>query len=899
MAANLSSGNLQSYDPGHGAKIMKGVQPDIVLIQEFNYGSNSTSDLRGFVTNTFGAEFAYYHQGDYDIPNGVISRYPILASGSWDDPQVSNREFAWARIDIPGPKDLWAVSVHMLTTDSKRPPEAIALRNFIQANVPEGDYFVLGGDFNSDSRTETMYDTLSAVVRTDGPYPVDKNGNANTNAGRNSPYDAVLPDEDLYALQVPVVIGSQTFTNGLVVDTRVFTPISDIAPALSSDSAASGMQHMGVVRDFQIPSQGPAILTATLPGVILGQSYSQTLAASGGTAPYTWSVASGSLPAGITLSGGGILSGTPSATGSSTFTIQAQDGAAAKTTRSFTIAVNPALALVSTSPLAGGTISRAYSQAFAASGGFSPYTWSVTGTPPTGLTLSSAGVFSGTPTVAGTFTFTARVTDSTSATVSAAFTVTINPALVIASVSPFTGGTVGAAYSKMVVATGGTPPLTWTVSSGTVRPGLTFSADGLLSGTPTTAGTGSFTARVTDAAGATITKSLSVTIAAAPVISSPSPLAGGTVGSPYSQALAKTGGTAPYVWDIASGILPDGVGLSEAGVLGGTPANAGAFTINARLTDGAGAVVTKSLSFTIAVPLGIATASLPGGTSGTAYSRTLATSGGTAPYTWSLLSGTLPAGLSFTSGGILSGTPGATGTYNFTLRVADGTGASVTQSYSVITAAALSVTTTTPMPGTVGAAYSQALASGGGTAPYTWVLASGTLPGGITFSPAGLLEGTPTAAGNFNFVVRVTDGAGATITKSLSISVSEPVTEYLVAAGLPPASFFIDSDNDGIVNLLEFLLGGNPNASDASIVPVLGLSPDGVTVTYTFRVTSSPGSVAWKIKSSGNLAAWDDVAIGGGTTLSSVPGPSGSNDITLTMPAPAAPFYLRLEATGP
>lgn len=119
VAANLTSGNGQDYDPGHGARILRGLQPDIVLIQEFNYLNNTASDFRAWVDDTFGADFSYMREpSPGQIPNGVISRYPILASGKWEDANVSNRDFAWARIDIPGDRDLWVISVHLLTTSS-------------------------------------------------------------------------------------------------------------------------------------------------------------------------------------------------------------------------------------------------------------------------------------------------------------------------------------------------------------------------------------------------------------------------------------------------------------------------------------------------------------------------------------------------------------------------------------------------------------------------------------------------------------------------------------------------------------------------------------------------------------------------------------------------------------
>nr|WP_216623159.1 lamin tail domain-containing protein [Corallococcus exercitus] len=285
MAANITSGTGQDYNPGHGIRIFQGTDADVVMIQEFNYGTDSAADIRAFVDTAFGTGFSYYREGGAQIPNGIISRYPIIAAGEWDDTQVSNRDFAWARIDIPGPKDLWAISVHLLTTSSSvRNTEASNLVKFINANVPASDYLVIGGDFNTGSRSEACLSTFSSVVSTASPYPADRNGNTNTNAGRSSPYDHVLVDSDLRAYQTAVVIGSSSFANGLVADTRVYSPISEISPALSGDSGASGMQHMGVIKDFLIPGDGTTASSVTVLSPNGGESW-----VGGSAQTITWS----------------------------------------------------------------------------------------------------------------------------------------------------------------------------------------------------------------------------------------------------------------------------------------------------------------------------------------------------------------------------------------------------------------------------------------------------------------------------------------------------------------------------------------------------------------------------------------------------------------------------------
>jgi endonuclease/exonuclease/phosphatase family metal-dependent hydrolase len=253
MAGNLTSGNNQAYeDPG--THIFQGLHPDIAMIQEFNVGDNTAATIRAWVDTAFGTSFVFFRESGAQIPNGIISRYPILASGIWQDPQSPNREFAYARIDIPGATDLWAVSVHLLTDDTKRPAEATALVSYITANVPAGDYLVIAGDFNSDTRTEPAITTIGQVVKVTAPFPADQGGDGDTNAGRTSPYDWVMLDDDLYAHQVAVTIGANSFASGLVFDSRVYTPLTDVSPVLATDSAAVNMQHMGVVKDVLIPA---------------------------------------------------------------------------------------------------------------------------------------------------------------------------------------------------------------------------------------------------------------------------------------------------------------------------------------------------------------------------------------------------------------------------------------------------------------------------------------------------------------------------------------------------------------------------------------------------------------------------------------------------------------------
>lgn len=251
VAANLTSGSgAPSYDAGHGVRIMDGLDGDVFLVQEMLFGNNTDAAFNTFARQVCGEECeAYRGTGDL-IPNGVVSRFPIVDAGVWDDPETDTREFAWARIDVPGQPDLWAISIHLLTSSgAAREDEARALADHISTNVPGGDHVVVGGDFNTSGGD--TYNRLRSVVQIPPTPPRDQDGNTTTNAPRSRNLDGILVSRALDQRELPVMIGGDSFPAGLVVDTRVFTPIEALAPALVGDSGATQMQHMAIVRDFR------------------------------------------------------------------------------------------------------------------------------------------------------------------------------------------------------------------------------------------------------------------------------------------------------------------------------------------------------------------------------------------------------------------------------------------------------------------------------------------------------------------------------------------------------------------------------------------------------------------------------------------------------------------------
>ena len=306
MAANLTSGNYQRYE-APGIRIFQGLKPDIVAVQEFNCTNDTPADIQAFVNLAFGPSFTYYREpATYNIPNGIISRYPIVGSGSWDDPELSDRGFAWARLDVPGTNDLYVVSVHLKASSADtaiRARQSTNLVNLINASFPSNAWIILAGDCNISDPSEACYKNLTAAF-SDSPVPADAAGDSDTNLGRAERYDYVFPSKSLQPCLTATALPSRSFANGLVFDSRVYTPLSDVAPVASGDSGVSGMQHMAVVRSFAIPhtltnmvdspavSQQPASRQAT-------QGTSATFSVSAtGTAPlaYQWRFNAANLP---------------------------------------------------------------------------------------------------------------------------------------------------------------------------------------------------------------------------------------------------------------------------------------------------------------------------------------------------------------------------------------------------------------------------------------------------------------------------------------------------------------------------------------------------------------------------------------------------------------------------
>lgn len=250
-------------------------------------------------------------------------------------------------------------------------------------------------------------------------------------------------------------------------------------------------------------------------------------------------------------------------------------------------------------------------------------------------------------------------------------------------------GTAGVAYNQTITASGGTAPYTFTVIAGTLPPGLALAGSGALTGTPTTAGSFTFTVRATDANGCFGSRVYTIVINAVgcPTISlAPATIPAATAGTPYGPVtITASGGTAPYTFSITAGALPAGLVLSPGGVISGTPTQSGSFTVTITATDAAGCRGSRIYGLIVNCPaITILPATLGNGTIGVSYGPvTLSGNGGTAPYTFAL-TGNLPAGLTLSNTGTLSGTPTTLGSSTFSVVATDANGCQGARSFTIV-----------------------------------------------------------------------------------------------------------------------------------------------------------------------------------------------------------------------
>lgn len=630
----------------------------------------------------------------------------------------------------------------------------------------------------------------------------------------------------------------------------------------ATDSSTGSGAPYSVANNYvlQVDSPAVAIDPATLPDGAVGTAYNSVLSASGGVAPYSFSLLSGALPIGVSFSSGGQFTGVPRSDGNFSLTVRATDANGQSASRVYTFSIAAPVLTITPATLPDGTTNIAYSHNLSTSGGIAPYSYSlVSGNLPIGVSFSSAGVFSGTPTTAGSYTAVVRSTDDAGYNTTVSYTIVISSPSIAIDPPTLDAAVVGDAYTVTLTASGGAAPYVFALASGMLPPGVSFNSAGGFSGTPTAAGTFNVGVRATDSNGNSGTRAYTLVVDSRTLLLSPASLAAATAGTAYSATFTASGGIGAYRYVLSAGALPAGLSLDgNSGVLSGTPTAGGAFTFDITASDSGGGTpgtVTATYTLNVASPtLTLTPAALPAGTGGVAYSQTLSASGGIAPYTYALTTGSLPAGLTLTAAGLLSGTPTVAGTFSFSLSATDstvGVAGTVSQNYTLVLATPNIVISPATVPnGVRGVAYSQALAASGGTAGYTFAMTAGTLPAGLTLSAAGVLSGTPTVATDNTFTVTATDALGFSASQAYTQTIAEtaPVAHADAATTLGAAAttVAVTANDTGLIDSIAIAtapVNGTVVVTGLTAVYTANANYSG-TDTFTYTATGPGGTSA-------------------------------------------------------
>lgn len=544
---------------------------------------------------------------------------------------------------------------------------------------------------------------------------------------------------------------------------------------------------------------GITITTPFLPSAPQGLSYNFAMSVAGGIPPYSiWSANGLAATGGLSMTTGGVISGTPTILGTHVieFFISDSSTPSRTTSRKLDLTVSNSALTISPLTLKSATLNNNYFQRITASGGSGVYTsWAlqVGDSLPAGLSFGAPGIdyidILGTPT-GGTRSFTLIVTDTLGFTAQRLFTLTVNPepAITAASLALVKNTTETATYSAALATTGGTGPFTWAVSGGSLPSGVTLNpTTGLLFGAVglSTANSYVFSVTATDV-NLAVAEALNIplTVYAKPDITTGLSLPPWDVGTTYNQTLTSAGGSPPLSWSVAS-VSPAATVSVGGGLLVATfPTNA-TYTISVKLTDGSGVSVTKSFRVAVAAALAITTpTSLPNGELGLPYTTVTATrSGGTPGFAWSATN--LPPGVTINpTTGLISGTPTAFGEYTPTITVLDATGNFVSLPMNKVTIfRALSVTFANTFPDwDAGATYPNYPLPAAPSVSY----GSGVYSFGVTPLPAGLslnasnggIGGTPSTAATYNTITwTVSDSLGQSISRTYGpVNIYSPLT---------------------------------------------------------------------------------------------------------------------------
>ncbi len=589
---------------------------------------------------------------------------------------------------------------------------------------------------------------------------------------------------------------------------------------------------------YRLSDSDLAIDTASLPSGVIGTGYSVAFTANGGALPYAWSVTGGVLPAGLSLDGvSGLLSGVPSALGTSTFTVQLQDAHLATLTRELSLTITTSPPVIETTSLPDGNFNGSYHETLAVSEGLAPYTWSIAwGALPPGLGLDAAlGVIAGTPSTPGTYAFAITVTDVQGLSHTQPLEIVIKAEISL-TVGVTDTGQYGHLYGtnqhrEELVATfiGSGDDLVLSVDGYDIdyNTEVAVSLNGVFLGHLSKGANDGLNAGNTFAIlsaeqlapgqenrisfkqvykvgfrwGVT---NLLLAVPSGPPDIQTTTLPDAQANESYSATLTAIGGLQPYTWSVASGSLPPGLTLSPDGTIAGSATAGGTYQFDVQVSDALNALDVQSLSVLVnSLNVVLTVGTMDTGQYGHLYGSNqhleelIATFTGTSS---DLILSVTGFDIDYNTEVLVSLNGNPLG--HLTKGANDGLNAGDT--FSVPAAAQLfeqdnvisfkqvysvgfkwgvtnlllelgqapDIQTTSLPDATSGQSYSETLTATQGTPPYSWSVASGSLPPGLTLSAGGVISGTPSGEGAFGFDVRVTDSLGPSDTQTLSIQLN-------------------------------------------------------------------------------------------------------------------------------
>ncbi|MFM4808404.1 putative Ig domain-containing protein [Aeromonas hydrophila] len=645
-----------------------------------------------------------------------------------------------------------------------------------------------------------------------------------------------------------------------------YTPTAGYAGSDSFTYTATNASGTSSPATVTITVSAPtlAITPTTLPDGTQGTAYSQTVTATGGSAPYTYAITAGSLPAGLSLNtSSGVISGTPSASGTGNFTVTATDANSATGSQAYSLVIN------GLPPVA-----NAVSATVAANSSANPITLNITGGAASSVAVATAASH-GTATASGTsitytptagyagsdnFTYTATNASGTSSP--ATVTITVSTPTLAITPTTLPDGTQGTAYNQTVTATGGSAPYTYAITAGSLPAGLSLNtSSGVISGTPSASGTFNLTLTATDANSATGSQAYSLVINGLPPVANAVSATVAANSSANSITLNITG-TATSV-AIASA-ANHGTATASGTSITYTPAAgyAGSDSFTYTATNANGTSSPATVTITVSAPsIVVSPGALSNGSVGMAYSQTITATGGSAPYTYAITAGSLPAGLSLnTSSGMISGTPSASGTFNLTVTATDANSASGFQAYSLV------INGLAPVAGAVSATVAANSSANSitlnitGTA--TSVAVASTASNGIATASGTSITYTPTAgfSGPDSFTYTATNASGTSSPATVTITVSTPSitlnpgtlsngsvgTAYsqtiTASGGSAPYSYAITAGAlpEGLsLNAASGLISGTPSTAGTTELSITVTDAHGATSLQNFSITIS------------------------------------------------------------